>query len=372
MDLDLTDEQGWLSESIETLLTREWPVAEHAWQAGDAERDRLWSALTEFGALTVDPDEGLGAVELVLVARALGTHLASVPFLGSAAARFALQPFADELPDGFAALAAGTDRLSVALLEPGGTWSVDSLRMELGRQGLRGEKVAVEHAAHVDQLAVVARVDGTRGLVVVPTGAAGVEVAGRPGLDAGVPMSAVTFADVESGLTAGPPVVDRLLLIGALLAAAEAVGASGRLLEDARAYAAERRQFGRTIGSYQALRHLMADMYVRQASSWSTVLYAAAALDDDIEDTAQTVAVAKAYVSRAAREVAHGAVQVFGGVAITEEHPAHRFLRRIIVREQQFGDAWLHERAIGRMLAARAGPRERTVTSPDPDATPVG
>ena len=99
-------------------------------------------------------------------------------------------------------------------------------------------------------------------------------------------------------------------------------------------------------------------MYVRQASSWSTVLYAAAALDDDVGDAAQTASVAKAYVARAAREVAHGAMQVFGGIAFTEEHPAHRFLRRIVVREQQFGDAAHHERALGRALAARAPSRE--------------
>jgi alkylation response protein AidB-like acyl-CoA dehydrogenase len=95
-------------------------------------------------------------------------------------------------------------------------------------------------------------------------------------------------------------------------------------------------------------------MYVRQASSWSTVLYAAAALDDDVDGAARTAAVAKAYVARAARVVAHGAMQVFGGVAFTEEHPAHRFLRRIVVREQQFGDAAHHERELGRALVARS------------------
>ncbi|MBV9607167.1 MAG: hypothetical protein JO027_18780, partial [Solirubrobacterales bacterium] len=68
----------------------------------------------------------------------------------------------------------------------------------------------------------------------------------------------------------------------------------------------------------------------------------------------QTASVAKAYVSRAAREVAHGSMQVFGGIAFTEEHPAHRFLRRIVVREQQFGDAAHHERELGLSLAAAA------------------
>ena len=64
-------------------------------------------------------------------------------------------------------------------------------------------------------------------------------------------------------------------------------------------------------------------------------------------------------MARAAREVAHGALQVFGGIAFTEEHPAHRFLRRIVVREQQFGDAAHHERALGRSLAARAAQPDR-------------
>jgi alkylation response protein AidB-like acyl-CoA dehydrogenase len=171
-------------------------------------------------------------------------------------------------------------------------------------------------------------------------------------------MHAVSFSGVEADAVAegelAGAMLARLMAIGALLAAAESVGAAGRMLNDACTYAAERRQFGRTIGSYQALRHILADMYVRQASAWSTVLYAAAALDDDLAEAHQTAAVAKAYVARAAREVAHGAVQIFGGIAFTQEHIAHRFLRRIVVREQQFGDAGHHERELGRALAQRA------------------
>ena len=105
----------------------------------------------------------------------------------------------------------------------------------------------------------------------------------------------------------------------------------------------------------------MADLHVRQASGWSTTLFAAAALDDGMPRARQTASVAKAYVSRAARDVAQGAMQVFGGIAFTEEHPAHRFLRRIIVREQQFGDAAHHERELGRSLAAAATRQRVTV-----------
>ena len=232
---------------------------------------------------------------------------------------------------------------------------------------LTGTKAAVEHASGVDYFAVVAIVDGEPGLAIVRSDADGVEITSQSGLDVTVGLSRVAFAEAEIEAVfehqPAATVIDRLLSIGALLAAAEAAGAAAKVFALARQYASERRQFGRTIASNQALRHLMADLHVRQASSWSTILYAAAALDDGIPLAGQTASVAKAYVSRAAREVAHGSVQVFGGIAFTEEHPAHRFLRRIVVREQQFGDAAHHERELGRSLAAGAAAR---------DTTPVG
>jgi alkylation response protein AidB-like acyl-CoA dehydrogenase len=368
MDLDLSDEQIWLSESIETLLDREWTGAAAAHDAGEPERRRLWHALVEFGALSIERDEGLGAVELCLAARAVGAHLASAPYIGSTALRFAVEPHAADLPERFAELTGGDERVSIALLEPRGGWSPADVRASLGADGLRGDKVAVEHGDEVELLAVVAVAAGAPTLAIVPAGAPGVHVSAQPSFDVTVPMSAVRFAGATPAAVASAAVAGELLArvtaIGALLAAAESVGAATAMLDDARRYASERRQFGRTIGSNQALRHLLADMYVRQSSAWSTVLYAAAALDDDLADAHQTAAVAKAYVARAAREVAHGAMQVFGGIAFTEEHSAHRFLRRIVVREQQFGDAAHHERELGRMLAERAAGRPQSATTP--------
>ena len=288
MDLELTDEQTWLAESVETLLSR---------HGGDD----LWRHLVEFGALS-----DLGAVELCLVARALGANLAAVPYSVTAAARFAaLLPVPEN------------ETISVALREP-----------------------AVEPADHF-------LVEVADALALVPRAAA--IVTEQPSLDPTVPLAALDFDAAAAGPVEGS--ADRVRAIGALLAAAEAVGAAGRMLDDARAYAAERRQFGHTIGSFQSLRHILADMHVAHASAWSTVLYAAASLDGG--DAARTTSIAKAYVSRSCREVAHGAMQVFGGIAFTAEHPAHRYLRRIIVREQQFGDALYHERELGRALARR-------------------
>ena len=340
MDLELSDEQAWLSESVETLLAR------------DPEHRRVWASLVEFGALSVGREDGLGAVELCLIARALGAHLAPVPYLASAALRFAAEPLEMDF---------GEEAVALAALEPGSGWSTASPHTAIepvaGGCVVHGRKAAVEHADSVECMAVVAA--GPKGpvLAIVEPGAPGVALTPQPALDPTAPMYAVDLVDV--GLRTDPlggRTVQRITTIGSLLAAAEAVGASGRLLEDACLYARERRQFGRTIGSFQALRHLLADMYVRHASSWSSVLYAAATLDEDADGAERTASIAKAYVSRAAREVAHGAMQVFGGIAVTAEHPAHRFLRRIIVREQQFGDAIHHERALGRALATAAVP----------------
>ena len=357
MDLELSDEQVWLEESINTLLDRQWPPARDAWQAGAEERARLWDSLVEFGVLG-GPDGHLGAIELCLAARALGGHLASVPFLGSVGVRYAIAPFAAQLPDGFAALLDGDSRVAIALLEPGAGWAVSGTRATLEDNRLTGTKAAVEHARDAEYFAVVALVDGRPGLALVPSASPGVRLTPQSGLDATVPLSCVAFvdADVEAVVEdeLAEAIINRLISVGGLLAAAEAGGAATGIFAEACRYASERRQFGRTIASNQALRHLMSDLHVRQASGWSTTLFAAAALDDEIPGARQTASVAKAYVSRAAREVAHGAMQVFGGIAFTEEHPAHRFLRRIIAREQQFGDAAHHERELGRSLAASA------------------
>jgi alkylation response protein AidB-like acyl-CoA dehydrogenase len=143
----------------------------------------------------------------------------------------------------------------------------------------------------------------------------------------------------------------RAAQIAATLASAESVGAASAVLSLAAAYAAQRRQFGRTIGSFQAVRHLLADAVVGVESAWSSVLYAAASLDERAPDAAHTVSITKAWVPRATLEVAQHALQVFGGVAFTAEHPAHRFLRRILVLGGLYGTARDHERILGRALA---------------------
>jgi len=335
MDLELTHEQTLLAESVQQLLQQ---------NPGPA----AWPALVEFGAMDVAAGDDVGAVELALVARELGLRLEATPFIDTCATAYAARgtTLADALD--------GTS-VALALLEPGGSWSLDGPAATLTGKTVNGRKVALG-VEEVDATVVLADEAGTRQLAVVPIGH-GVTTSPVLWIDEWLAPAVVTFEDARAdAVHVADEVLPRLMAIGGVLAAAEATGAAAGVLELARQYAGERRQFGRTIGSFQALRHLLADMYVKQDSSWSTVLFAAAALEEGADDALRTAAIAKAFVSRAAQEVAQAAVQVFGGIAFTAEHPAHRYLRRIIARGQQFGDARHHERGIGRALVGAPDP----------------
>lgn len=353
MDLELTDEQTWLAQSVEQLLVQSPGV-------------ETWPALVEFGGLAIaSGEDGLGAVELALVGRALGQSLATVPFIETAAARYATRAHASPEHSPFAALHNGEDIVALCLLEPGAGWELvgsatSAKSRSAGATVIEGHKVAVHHADIARELLVLYSDGEDRRLALIERDGAGVKLTPTASIDESLPTAAVGLAGVEvpDGRSLAPDqseaVLARLLAIGGVLAASEAVGAAAKLVELARDYAGQRRQFGRSIASFQALRHLLADMHVKQTSAWSTVLFAAAALEDGIEGAGRTASVAKAYASAATLEVAHGALQVFGGIAFTAEHPAHRFLRRILVRGGQFGDARHHERMIGRQLIAAA------------------
>ena len=221
MDLELSDEQRWLSESVETLLGREDDPA------------RLWARLVDFGALSVGGDDGLGAVELCLIGRALGAHLAPVPYLGSVAVRFAAEPLAAEI---------GDQAVALAVLEPGASWaaapSLTAVAPVSGEHVVSGRKAAVEHAGSVPRLAVFAAAPEGPVLAIVDSAAPEVALVPQPAFDMTAPMFAVELVDAPVlAEPLGGEVVSRIATIGTLLAAAEAVGAAGRILDDACRYA---------------------------------------------------------------------------------------------------------------------------------------
>jgi alkylation response protein AidB-like acyl-CoA dehydrogenase len=222
---------------------------------------------------------------------------------------------------------------------------------------LEGDRVSGSKTSVVlaDTSALLALPAGTTDgavLALVRPDAPGVELELEPTLDPSLRPATVRLDGAAPERVLGSTsTVDQVAATAAVLAAAEAVGAAASVLALARDYAAERRQFGHTIGSFQAVRHMLADMVVLTESSWSSVLYAAASLDEGEPDSLRTAAVAKAWTSRATLDVAHGALQVFGGVAFTAEHRAHLYLRRIASLGSRYGSAADHERELGRSLA---------------------
>ena len=341
MELQLTDEQEMLAESIRELVGRrsgEDGIVSAA--AGES----VWRELVDFGVLEIGPSEAeLGTVDLALVARALGERLAAVPLVDTAA-----------LLLGAGAELEGTDVSSAALGLSEHERSFAPTRPSTMLEGDRvsGSKTSVIFADTCALLALPAGTTDGAVLALVRPDAPGVELELEPTLDPSLRPATVRLDGAAPERVLGSTSsVDQVAATAAVLAAAEAVGTAASVLALARDYAAERRQFGHTIGSFQAVRHMLADMVVLTESSWSSVLYAAASLDEGEPDSLRTAAVAKAWTSRATLDVAHGALQVFGGVAFTAEHRAHLYLRRIASLGSRYGSAADHERELGRSLA---------------------
>jgi alkylation response protein AidB-like acyl-CoA dehydrogenase len=343
VDFELTEEQRWLAESVDALLLRQ--AGDDGLVAADS-GDRLWLDLVAFGALDVDPTEDtLGAVDLALVARAVGERLAAVPLVATATLRYLAAQDALE-GSGLAA--------ALCLSEPDRSFAPSAPATTLDGHQAFGEKSAVLFAEQVDVLALSAATGDGPALALVDARSPAVTLTPEPILDPSLRAGRVRLDGAAARpLPADHPAafLERVAATAAVLTAAEAVGAAVGVLELARAYASQRRQFGRTIGSFQAVRHLLADMVVKVESSWSSVLYAAASLDEEDADDLRTASIAKAWTSLATLDVAHGALQVFGGIAFTAEHPAHRFLRRIASLGDQYGTTSDHERRLGRALA---------------------
>lgn len=372
MDLELTAEQHELRSLAGDLLARRVPPAvPRAYLEGDGDAGELWAELAALGwyGVGLEDDDPFGAPGLCVLAEQLGARLAPSILLDVAVtARIAAA--GDE-----AVRAAWLERLqstaapvSLAVAEPGRQWSSEGLETAAvpdGSGGFRvsGTKVGVYHGAAVDAFGVLAAVSDEPAFLLVEAGAPGVEVVVEHGLDPTVCAARLVLdaaaVGADSAIVGGDAAdaVERAFAVAAVATAAEALGAASACLDLAIAYAREREQFKTPIGAFQAVQHILADAHVLRETAWSTVLYAAAALDEGMPDAAEASTIAKAYGSRATRTIVESALQVFGGIGFTWEHDLHLFLRRVLTCEQRFGDTRFHERKLGAALAERAEDR---------------
>jgi alkylation response protein AidB-like acyl-CoA dehydrogenase len=225
----------------------------------------------------------------------------------------------------------------------------------------------VQAAGNAALLLVVARGgdrdgDGILNLLV-PCPSAGLAQRTLGGLDLTRRFSEVTFDGVVVAGGAVVPgewaVVERCLAVATVLQAAESVGAAEVLFEATVAYARTRVQFGRPIGSFQAIKHRLADLLMELEGMRAAAHYAALALGDGLPDAAEAVATAGAYVDDAFAHLGGEALQLHGGIGFTWEHDVHLFVRRAKANQVLYGDgAWHRERLVQLTEAGRAGAGE--------------
>jgi alkylation response protein AidB-like acyl-CoA dehydrogenase len=264
------------------------------------------------------------------------------------------------------AICRGEVRATLALLERSASWDPAAVQLSAAQSGgtvtLTGEKLFVADAAVADVILVPARLQGELIVAIVPGTAAGVTIVATPGVDLTRPLYKVTFDKVAvpseqllgiGAAGAGIEGLSHALDVAGVGLTAEMVGGMQQLVDLTVAYAKTRTQFGKPIGTFQAVQHMCADMLVLLEGSRSAAYYAAWALSHDEPDASVAVSVAKAYASEAYRDAGNRSIQVQGGMGFTWENDTHLYYRRAKASELAFGDASYHRERIAKALIDR-------------------
>jgi alkylation response protein AidB-like acyl-CoA dehydrogenase len=286
-----------------------------------------------------------------VVMEEIGRAVAPVPYLSSAVlATVALLHAGDT--DLVTELAAGS--MTAALAVPLSTAPDDAITgLSAGGNGVTGRITSVAGVAEADVLVVpVAGADGLELHTVAREGAC-VEVSPVLSLDMTRPLANLEFSGAASsriGSVSADTAIATALHTGAVLLASEQLGIAEWCFETTLAYAKERKQFGRAIGSYQAIKHRLADLWVELNSVGAAARYAADTRARDDADAAIAAAVAQAYCSGAAVHAAEECVQLHGGLGMTWEYPAHLYLKRAKSDQLAFGTAYRHRARLAALV----------------------
>jgi alkylation response protein AidB-like acyl-CoA dehydrogenase len=368
VNFDLTDEQQMLQAAAREFLAarlKSERIRELA-ESDDAFDESLWRETSELNwpGLMVSEEYGgqeLGTVELAVLMEQLGYALAPGPIFSSILTSIVLETAAtaEQKERYLAPLAVGEQRGTFALWDAGAGWSPADITLEPeaanGGYVLNGEKLFVLDAATADFFVVGAT--GERRFIV-ERDAPGLSITPTKVIDATRKQYAVKLDGVKVGEDAmfgGDDTLNAVRVRVFTAVAAELTGIAQRTLEMAVDYAKERKQFGRPIGSYQAVSHRCAQMLLETEAARSAVYYSAWASDNEPETAPLAASMAKAYASDAGTRVTNASLQVHGGIGFTWEHDLHLYLKRALSDAVMFGDARWHREQVARMVIDRTG-----------------
>ena len=390
MNFLFTDEQLELRSAVRGFLaSKSAEETVRGLMATDAGDDHaVWRQMSDQLGLQgiAVPEEyegaGFGYLELGIIFEEMGRALLCAPYLSTVAlAAEALLRCGDEAArkDLLPALATGRAIGTLAVLEQPGRWDEAGVRTRAHRSGagwvLDGGKRHVPDGHIADLIMVAARTPAGVSLFAVDGEAPGLRRVPVPTLDQTRKQAHLEFAATPARLVGdsggGWPVIRRVLDAAAVLLAAEQVGGASRAVEMAADYAGLRIQFGRPIGSFQAVKHLCADMLTEAEAARSAAYYGLWALASGAsEDLPAAASLAKVYCSAAYTKIAADAIQVHGGIGFTWEHPAHLYLKRAKSSEAMFGTPAYHRDLLAGQLGL-SEPKGRGATwtafvPPDP------
>ncbi|HXQ90609.1 MAG TPA: acyl-CoA dehydrogenase family protein [Acidimicrobiales bacterium] len=373
MQLELSDDQQALQESVRAVLERECPMSLVRSVVEDHKHaEALWTRMVELDwpALAV-PEAygglGLGFVELAVVCEQLGAFLCPAPFLATATQYVGavLGAGSDDQRERFVGAVARDGAVgTLAVAEGPGTYEASGIVSLATPDGdsfvLDGEKCFVFDADVADEVVVAARLPGTTGddgigLFVVP--GASLDTEPMRGLDASRSYVTVVLDAVRVGpdRVLGEPgaagSVLRVVVQQATVAlATEMVGTCQAIFDMVHAYVQEREQFGVKIGSFQAIKHKLANMFVALESARATAYFAAAAIAESDERLDVAVAMAKASVGDCQRLVTQEGIQCLGGIGYTWEHDMHLYVKRAKAGAALFGTGAEHLERLSHLL----------------------
>jgi alkylation response protein AidB-like acyl-CoA dehydrogenase len=357
MDFDLSDDQVALRDTARELLADlAAPARVRAFSETDAAYDpHLWAAIAEQGWLHVDASEaagglGFGTVEVAVLLETLGGHAAPVPYRSTMLATALLE----------AAEAGGAAALRDEALVACVAWSrrPDAVRATSagGAWTLTGRPDPTLDAPAASLALVVALDDADQpGVFAVDLGPDGAMAApdAEPAMDITRRLGWLRFDATPARRVGGADVVESLVDRGALYTSAEMLGGAQRVLDLSVAYAKDRVQFGKPIGSFQAVKHRCADMLVDVEGMRSSTYWAAWAIGADDPDASVAASTAKVWGSDASKRVMASSLQVHGGIGFTWEHDLHFFLKRAQLDQLAFGDAAHHRTRLAALLRER-------------------